>query len=115
MTTYARALDAGELPVERGFILSDDDKIRRAVIYELMCHGGLDKKWFAEEFDRDFDEYFAVEMSELPPFEDDGLVRLTPGGIEITLLGHIFSRNIAMVFDHYLRALEQKVTYSRTL
>ena len=34
---YENAIDAGNLAVDRGYILSDDDKLRRRVIAELMC------------------------------------------------------------------------------
>lgn len=115
LTEYARALQAGELPVERGFILNDDDHIRKHVIYELMCHGGINKPRFAEQFGHRFDDYFAAEVAQLPPFAADGLLDLSRDRIEITLLGHIFARNIAMVFDAYLRAPQQKATFSRTL
>lgn len=115
LTTYARALEAGELPVERGFILTEDDHIRKYVIYELMCHGRIDKARFEAQFGRRFDEYFAAEIEELPPFAEDGLLELSESRIEITLLGHIFARNIAMIFDSYLRAPRQKATFSRTL
>ncbi|MCT6986035.1 oxygen-independent coproporphyrinogen III oxidase, partial [Salmonella enterica subsp. enterica serovar Senftenberg] len=39
---YEAALAAGRLPVSRGLCLSDDDRLRRAVIGELMCHGLID-------------------------------------------------------------------------
>ena len=34
---YYAALDAGRLPLERGLILSDEDRLRRQVIMRIMC------------------------------------------------------------------------------
>lgn len=35
---YYAALNQGKLPIFRGYQLTRDDEIRRAVIQELMCH-----------------------------------------------------------------------------
>ncbi|WP_242057887.1 MULTISPECIES: hypothetical protein [Nostoc] len=37
LKNYFRAIDSGELPIERAVILDSDDIIRRTVIMELMC------------------------------------------------------------------------------
>ncbi|MEE8497851.1 MAG: oxygen-independent coproporphyrinogen III oxidase, partial [Acidimicrobiia bacterium] len=39
LADYYSAIDAGELPVERGYRLTDDDLVRRYIITELMCNG----------------------------------------------------------------------------
>ncbi|MBE7558263.1 oxygen-independent coproporphyrinogen III oxidase [bacterium] len=115
LSVYYRALDGGELPIERGFVLSDDDRLRRVVIYELMCHGRLVPSSIEERFSVDFERYFEYELAQLPQFERDGLLVLAPDRIDVTLLGHIFVRNIAMVFDVYLRREQPRATFSRTL
>ena len=115
LSVYYRALDGGELPIERGFVLTDDDRLRRVVIYELMCHGRLVPASIEQRFGIDFDRYFESELAQLPQFERDGLLSISPDRIDVTLLGHIFVRNIAMVFDVYLRREHQKATFSRTL
>ena len=38
LTAYYAALDAGRFPVERGYLLDADDRLRRFVITELMCN-----------------------------------------------------------------------------
>ena len=47
----------------------------------------------------------------------DGLVTLDSAEIRVTPLGRIFIRNIAMVFDRYLREqqMDQKPLFSKTL
>lgn len=115
LSRYGAALDDGRLPVERGMILSEDDRLRRAVISELMCHGRIVKAGHEQAFGIDFDDYFADALGELPSFVDNGLVVLYDDRIEVTLLGFIFVRNIAMLFDRYLRRPQPHATFSRTL
>lgn len=104
---FYKAIDANILPVERGVTLSQEDIIRRTVIMELMCNFQLSKSEFEEKyhlsFDRDFDEYFAAEIGELKKLENDGLVRISHNHIEVTPVGRLLIRNIASVFDTYLR------------
>ena len=95
------------LPIERGVVLSRDDILRRAVIMELMCQFELSKAAIEEKyhlnFEQDFDTYFARERQDLETLAADGLVRLTPNHIEITPAGRLLVRNVAAVFDTYLR------------
>lgn len=104
---YYKALDEGKMPLAKGVSLDRDDIIRRAAIMELMCQFRLSKNALAEKyhlaFDLDFDEYFAPEMPALHLLESDGLVRIVPDGIEVTPTGRLLIRNIASVFDTYLR------------
>lgn len=115
LTTHAESVARGELPIERGTVLSDEDRLRRAVIYALMCHGHLDKGEIESRFGVDFDDHFAPELSRLAPMVEDGLLTMQSDRIEVTLLGTIFVRNIGMVFDTYLSAPRAQPTYSRTL
>jgi len=101
----------------RGYHLSDDDRLRRAVISRLLCHTIVLKQEISQEFGIDFDSYFADELARLEPFREDGLVVLDPGEIRTTWLGRIFIRNLAMIFDPYLEKqhLNAKPLFSKTL
>jgi len=101
----------------RGYRLSEDDRLRRAVISRLLCHTVVIKEEIAREFGIDFDRYFADELARLEASREDGLVMLEPGGIRATWLGRIFIRNLAMVFDPYLekQQLAAKPLFSKTL
>lgn len=104
---FYRAIDAGELPIERGVTLDQDDIIRRTVIMELMCQFQLSPEDVEEKyhlgFDLDFETYFACEKFHLRRLEADGLIRLFPNYIEVTPAGRLLIRNIASVFDIYLK------------
>jgi oxygen-independent coproporphyrinogen III oxidase len=114
---YYEALDAGLLPIERGYLLDDDDKIRRHVILRLMCNFSIDTAEVESRFGIRFADYFAVEWEELKVPQESGFVRLTPGRIEVTERGRLFIRNIGMIFDRYLRAKRAGDTqvFSRTV
>ncbi len=117
LRTYYQALDQGVLPVERGYALSPDDRVRRYVITELMCNLFLDIPEVEGLFGICFAEYFARELAELEAGPAvDGLVRLEEDQIEVTELGQLFIRNIAMPFDRHLREKPRaRPTFSRTV
>src|SRR5690606_38941000 len=46
LSDYYLAIDAGRLPIERGYMLTDDDLVRGHVIQQLMCNFQLDKNSF---------------------------------------------------------------------
>lgn len=119
LPAYYRALDEGRLPVERGARLNDDDLVRRHIITNLMCNLYLDIPEVERNFGLTFADAFAPELAELggpgSPVAD-GLVRVTPGAIEVTPLGRLFVRNVCMVFDRYLRGRAQdRPVFSRTV
>lgn len=114
---YSAAIERGGLATMRGYLLNDDDVLRRTVINRLLCHTLIRKTEIEHEFGIDFDDYFAAEMARLESFAADGLVILGPGEIHATWLGRIFIRNIAMVFDAYLekQKMDSRPLFSKTL
>jgi len=101
---YYAALDAGHLPVMRGFQMTADDHLRREIIGALMCNGVLDTAALGASHGIDFEAVFAAELADLDRLAADGLVVHTPGRVEVTPLGRLLVRRVAMVFDAYLRA-----------
>ncbi len=99
---YEELIEAGTLPLRRGFTVDADDQLRAKVIQELMCHDQLAFTEFGKQNNIDFAEYFAPELSRLGPLVDDGLITLGSEGIHITPRGRLLLRSIAMTFDRYL-------------
>jgi oxygen-independent coproporphyrinogen-3 oxidase len=117
LTAWEKAVAERGIATMRGYHLSEDDRLRRAVISRLLCHTIVVKDEISREFGIDFDSYFAEEMKHLEPSREDGLVLLSANEIRTTWLGRIFIRNLAMVFDPYLekQQLAAKPLFSKTL
>ena len=114
LAAYYAAVDAGQLPVARGYVLTPDDRIRRQTIMRLMCDLALDYAALSLAMEIDFGSYFASELESLQDLEADGLLERLPGGLVVTARGRLFIRNIAMRFDAHLRQ-ETERRYSRTI
>lgn len=112
---YQAALEAGDLPVRRGIAVDSDDRIRAAVIQQLMCYGQVDYSSFQDRLDIDFPSYFSSELTRLEPLQGDGLVDLYPDRIQITATGRMLLRTVAMVFDRHLAAESSDKRYSQTI
>ena len=100
---YYTAIENQEPPIEKGVRLHREDILRREVIMQLMCHFELSKAEVETKFHLDFDTFFATELADLKLLEVDGLVRVHADRIEVTPSGRLLIRNIAAVFDEYLR------------
>jgi oxygen-independent coproporphyrinogen-3 oxidase len=87
------------------------------VIGGLMCRDHVDKRLIERDHGIVFDEYFAGELERLKPMIADDLLSVGPDSLDLTVLGRMFVRNIAMVFDAYLnRPVEgRQPQFSRTL
>jgi len=105
---YSALLDAGHLPVFRGIVLSDDDRLRRAIITQLICHFELKFARIEQAFGIRFRDYFAAELQEFTAMQADGLLVLNKDSIVIRPAGKLLIRNVCMVFDTYLRAAQQQ-------
>ena len=111
---YYGDLDAGHLPVRRGYQMNDDDALRRAVIQELMCHFELDFASVNQEWSIDFEDYFKSALEELQPLVAAGLLTIDGQGILVQPKGRLLVRIIAMAFDHYLQRDRQNVSGGRS-
>ena len=110
---YYQAIDEGSLPISRGFKLNRDDIIRRDVIMCIMSNFQLYKPDIDSKYNINFNEYFASELASLTPLEADGLIEISPNYIKVTDVGRLLVRNIAVVFDTYIRKREQQ--FSRAI
>ncbi len=109
-------VSAGEIPVQRGAAMSDDDVMRRFVINRVMCLLRLDLREVGEKFGPE--ARAAVEQdlrAGAKELVEDGLVTLEGDLVRVTPLGQILVRNVAMLFDAYLRREGGKKQFSRTV
>ena len=111
---YYKALDEGRSPMAKGYIMTEDDVIRRETIMRLMCDMGLDYAGMSENIGQDFKAYFAKELASLDDLESDGLVTRTDASLTVTDVGRLLIRNIAMRFDAYQSATKEG-KFSKTI
>ncbi len=114
LSRYYARLDAGQLPIANGYVLTKEDQLRREVIMRLMCDMKLDFRSMSASLGLDFENYFERELNAIKALESDGLVRSFAGGFDVTDLGRLLIRNVAMCFDGYLASNAEGV-YSRTI
>lgn len=97
---YQKRVEAGEIPVFRGHILTEEDLIIRQHILNLMCR--LETSWSENTYLPEIQQ----SLEKLKEMEADGLVKLSENHITITEKGRAFTRNVAMTFD--LRMLRKQ-------
>ena len=112
---YQRALDTGELPVQRGLRLSRDDLLRRKMITHLICNLELPYSLTAADFGARADRLLPGELERLRAFESEGFVACDAKGIRVTELGRFFIRNLCMELDAYLPGQQDRPMFSRTI
>ena len=105
---YDAQISQGKLAVFKGVDLNADDKLRRAVITQLICHFELDFSKIEQQFDIVFADYFATELNDLQAMQKDGLLTVTGKNIQVQTSGRLLIRNICMVFDKYLAKKQQQ-------
>jgi oxygen-independent coproporphyrinogen-3 oxidase len=99
---YYLAIQAGELSVTKGFFLNEEDVAFRKYILDIACQG---KTVFQPEHKELLEQY---SFPELKLVEADGFCKWDENGLEVTILGRQFIRNICRAFDlHLLRSTKQ--------
>ncbi len=112
---YYDHLDHGKPVMVKGYVLSEDDKIRRQTIMQLMCDMGLNFDKMSEKLGIDFRDYFSNVLDGFDDMIGDNLLTINDHEMQVTDNGRLFIRNIAMKFDAYLKKEPTKNQYSRTV
>jgi len=115
LKAYEARVNAGEHPMAKGLLMSRDDVIRADLIQRLMCGERVKFHEFSAEHGIYFHGYFQQELEELAPLVKDGLVNIDSEGFNVSPLGRIFLRNIALCFDHYMKPSSQSRDSELTL
>lgn len=92
---WLAAVEAGRLPIARGRPLSDDDRLRGALIERVMCDAAIDLGTVPP----------AVLADAAPRIDGlvaDGLLRRDTGRLAVTEAGRPFLRHFAACFDAFL-------------
>ncbi|GAB1261625.1 oxygen-independent coproporphyrinogen III oxidase [Aurantivibrio plasticivorans] len=112
--TYSAPIASGQLPMQKGLVLSEDDLLRQYVINRLICQFELRFAEIEDKFGINFTQYFATELRELNELTADNLIELAPTHVRVTPQGRLLIRRVCMVFDVYLRQ-PTKQSFSRII
>ena len=108
---YEQQAMAGEIPIFRGHLLSDEDLVIRRHILNIMCHLHTDFSDPAMQF-----QELSDTLSKLSEMEDDGLIEIGTDYLKVHEAGRPFIRNVCMAFDlHLLRKAPQTRVFSMTI
>ena len=113
LTAYNEQLAKGRLPVFKGLELNSDDKLRQAIITQLICHFELNYSAIERAYGIVFADYFSQQLEQLRVMEQDGLLQMTDQGVYVKAAGRLLIRNICMVFDRYLG--QKKKQFSKVI
>lgn len=98
---YRDALSQGRLPTVRGVALTDDDRMRRAIIERLMCDFSVNLREIAAAYASASTD-FTRELQAVDELAQDGLVKRDGLALTIPEESRILIRNVCAVFDSYL-------------
>jgi len=110
---YYKVLESGQLPIVKGLIINQDDKIRRELIMELICHFEINISSLEKRYSIKFANYFASSLEKLSEMQNDGLIEMKNDSLKVLDKGRILVRNICMIFDNYLESSDAK--FSKTI
>jgi len=108
LQTYNSTIEQAKLPVFKGFTLNEDDKLRRAVITQLICHFELNFEAIEKTYGINFHHYFSEQIEALQLMQKDNLLDISTQSITVKPAGRLLIRNICMVFDSYLQDKKKK-------
>lgn len=115
LSDYYASLEALRLPMQRGYRLNADDRLRRDVIHRLLCLGRVDFAAIEAAHGIEFRAYFAGALATLEEPAADGLVAIERDALVVRPAGRLMMRNLAMAFDAYLVDNVREKRFSRTV
>lgn len=103
---YEMRLAAGELPLQRGHVLSEEDRQIRSLLWTLFAG----KAVTLDQARRT--SWWPAVRDALAPLHEDGLVELSDESLAVTEAGRAFLRRIGLAFDRYLAepAMQRRAT-----
>ncbi|MEE4278039.1 MAG: oxygen-independent coproporphyrinogen III oxidase [Halieaceae bacterium] len=117
MDEYCSLVDQERLPVTRGYMVNQEDRLRRRVIMSLICDLSLDLSEVERDFGIDFCEHFKDALADLGPAFEDGLIAFEGKRLQVSDAGRPFLRNLCMPFDEHLehQSRSGKAKFSATV
>ncbi len=111
---YIETLKNNDLPIVKGYKLNEDERIRRALITDLMCNKRLNWQLSARNFDLPVDQLklkTAYNEASMREFEADHIIQCSDDELNITDTGEMFIRNVAAALDPLMK--EKNLRFSK--
>lgn len=109
-SSYEQILKENKLPIIKGHIQTEEDKVTRKVIMDLICRGKASIPFSIWE------KLPLENMQSLFEMEEEGLVRIDEGTISVTSDGMAVVRNICTLFDlRMIASKAHKATFSKSI
>ena len=106
ISSYMAQVNAGQLPIQRGYALAPWQRITREVIECSRCNNAINWHDMAQRWHVSVDEIkqaIHYNEAELQPLQADGLIAFDADSVVITPDGLPFVRNVAAAFDPMMR------------
>ena len=106
ISAYMAQVNAGQMPVQRGYALAPWQRITQEVIECIMCNNAINWRDMAQRLHVPVDEIkraIHYNEAELQTLQADGLIAFDADSVEITPDGLPFVRNVAAAFDPMMR------------
>ena len=101
LARWQRAVEDGKCAIEKGIAVSNEDRLRRDIINELMCNLSVDVAEICAEHGTSADR-FIPELDRIKAMTADDIVKVNGTHIELTETGRPLVRAVCAAFDTYL-------------
>ncbi len=109
---YYNLVNSAQLPVEKGYFVTEEDKQFGKYILDISCRG----KTTVREEDMEIVNTYCLD--DIHKLEADDLVQFKDRQLTVTPLGRNFTRNICSAFDLYIqksKASQEKRLFSKAI
>ena len=106
ISAYMAQVNAGQMPIQRGYALAPWQRMTREVIECIMCNNAINWHDMAQRLHVSVDEIkqaIHYNEAELQTLQADGLIAFDTDSVVITSDGLSFVRNVAAAFDPMMR------------
>lgn len=112
---YYTQVDNSGIALHKGFVMSQEDCLRRDVIKQLICNFKLAYQPIEQQYGISFTTHFSEDLALLVPLVKDGLLSIDDSGIQVSAKGRLLIRNICLCFDTYSREQAKRQQFSRII
>jgi oxygen-independent coproporphyrinogen-3 oxidase len=113
---YEEEINKGNFPVEKYYLVSEEEKIIRDIIENIMCNMEVSLEEIARKYKKNIKEIYTitqVDTEALSQYEEEGFLSFNDHRLRLTPKGQFFMRIIAAAFDPNMK--NNKKNFSKAL